>query len=297
MKKLLRISIGILLCGLVVLTGMWIWFVGVPAMASPVGRGPLSGPWQHRWQPAFEGVDYMRAEFRLPRPMIVHVARVDLTNPDIEFLITPPVGRSNSTLPSRRTTTFLKEYGCQIGINAGLFGPKVYTENSPVQALGLTASMGAVYAEPVNNLYALTISKDKRIAIVNGHPEETPYHAAGGLLPVLRDGENIGEHLDPDPLTLVGFNEEQTELYLMVIDGRQDGRAEGASPYEAGELLIKLGAFNAINMDGGSSSTMAMQNTIGGATVVSSPSKRILFTSIERPIATHLGIYAIPLAR
>ena len=292
MKKLARIVKGIVLLAVVSLVGAWTYYFAIPNLASPIGRGPIAGPWYSRWQPVFDGVEYLRADIRIPRPISVHAVRVDLSNPEVSMIVTPQTGGPGSTVPSRRATTFIKEFGCQVAINAGLFFPKAYFENEPVQASGLTASLGYVYAEPASNLHALVISSNKVISITKQLPEVPPYHAAGGLLTILEEGKNVGERLDPDPLTVVGYSDDQRYLYLMVIDGRQEGYSEGASPHEAAEMISKLGASDAINMDGGSSTTMAMENVLGGATVINRPSKRLFLNSIERPVATHIGIYA-----
>jgi exopolysaccharide biosynthesis protein len=58
----------------------------------------------------------------------------------------------------------------------------------------------------------------------------------------------------PNPRTAIGQRKDGTIL-LLVIDGRQ-GLKLGASLQEVQELLLKYGAWNATNLDGGSSSTM-----------------------------------------
>ena len=56
-----------------------------------------------------------------------------------------------------------------------------------------------------------------------------------------------------EPRTALGFGDEK--IYLMVVDGRQDGYSTGMTMYEVGQVLIELGAKQAMNLDGGASST------------------------------------------
>lgn len=67
------------------------------------------------------------------------------------------------------------------------------------------------------------------------------------------------------PRTAVGVTEDG-KLMLVTVDGRQ-AVSQGASLFQMAEIMKRLGAKNAINLDGGGSTTM----TIGGATV-NSPS-------------------------
>lgn len=58
----------------------------------------------------------------------------------------------------------------------------------------------------------------------------------------------------PNPRTAIGQKQDGTIL-LLVIDGRQ-GLKLGASLQEVQQILLEYGAWNATNLDGGSSSTM-----------------------------------------
>jgi exopolysaccharide biosynthesis protein len=49
-------------------------------------------------------------------------------------------------------------------------------------------------------------------------------------------------------------------LILVVVDGRKKGRAIGMSLPDLADVMIKYGATDAINLDGGGSSVMAMRD-------------------------------------
>ena len=66
--------------------------------------------------------------------------------------------------------------------------------------------------------------------------------------------------LSYEPRTALGYNEEK--LILIVADGRRPGYSTGLSLYRLASLLIELGATEAINLDGGSSSTFVVDGKV-----------------------------------
>ncbi len=84
------------------------------------------------------------------------------------------------------------------------------------------------------------------------------------------------------PRTLAGVRADGTVL-LVTVDGRRPGWSAGMTLPEAARLMRSLGARNAINLDGGGSSTMTVRGE-----VVNRPSDR----GRERAVSD--GVYAIP---
>ena len=56
------------------------------------------------------------------------------------------------------------------------------------------------------------------------------------------------------------------------------------------ELLIKQGAYTAMSLDGGGSSTMVIEGEDGQPVILNSPIDNYI-PGRERPVGTHLGIY------
>lgn len=82
--------------------------------------------------------------------------------------------------------------------------------------------------------------------------------------PVLLQGGQRQSLPDRDPLvagrhprTAIGFNDD--ELIIVTADGRQPGYARGMNLFELTDLLVSLGATDAINLDGGGSTTMVVR--------------------------------------
>ena len=105
-------------------------------------------------------------------------------------------------------------------------------------------------------------------------------HAIGGRLRLLKDGkinETLVEmhhaekrhtpgkrasvlSLSHEPRTALGYNADT--LFLIVADGRQPKYSTGLTLYELASILIDLGATEAINLDGGSSSTFVVNDAV-----------------------------------
>ena len=66
--------------------------------------------------------------------------------------------------------------------------------------------------------------------------------------------------LSYEPRTALGYNTQK--LILIVADGRRAGYSTGLSLYRLASLLIELGATEAINLDGGSSSTFVVDGKV-----------------------------------
>lgn len=84
------------------------------------------------------------------------------------------------------------------------------------------------------------------------------------------------------PRTAAGMSQDGRTLYLAVVDGRTTVSVGMTCP-ELGALMAELGAWSAINLDGGGSTTM----WVAGDGVVNSPSD-----GAQRVVANHLGIHA-----
>jgi hypothetical protein len=83
------------------------------------------------------------------------------------------------------------------------------------------------------------------------------------------------------PRTLAGVRADGT-LLLVTVDGRAPGWSAGMTLSEAARLMRSLGARDALNLDGGGSSTMAVRGE-----VVNRPSDRV-----ERRVSD--GLFVMP---
>jgi hypothetical protein len=250
-----------------------------------------------------KGVTYRRVIRIFPRPMIAHVLTIDTKEKGIEFLVTPADTEGETPLNARTTSQFLKEFNVQIAINGGGFSPwwshspaDYYPHaGDPITPFGLTASNGDIYwtgdNTDVGTEPALYIGRRNTLSF-NNKPGNI-YNAISGDRMLVLKGE-IASGLDDkelDPRTAIGINRNGRYLYLVVIDGRQPFYSEGATFAELANLLIDQGAFMGMSLDGGGSSTMVIEGDNGAPIILNSPIDNYI-PGRERPVGTHLGIYA-----
>lgn len=257
----------------------------------------------------FDGITYQRDVRDDPRPMIIHVITIDLTNERVQFLVTPDSEIDGYTLPARTTSEFLEDFGLQVAINGDFFdpwrdyGPWDYYPHSGdgVNTRGLSASVGDVYTNGYmggNTYSTLYISADNRVSF--NQPSGGIYNAISGYLMIVRDGQtNVSPNRDvsykttPHPRTVIALNQAGTELIFVLVDGRQPNYSEGATLFELADIIIEYGGYTALNLDGGGSVTLAVQGEDGTPELLNSPIHQYI-PGRERPIANHLGVYAPP---
>ncbi|WP_189057599.1 phosphodiester glycosidase family protein [Longimycelium tulufanense] len=110
--------------------------------------------------------------------------------------------------------------------------------------------------------------------------------ALGGMQVLVRDGEvNQLDDTAMHPRTAVGFSADGSRMFMVTVDGRQrDSR--GMTLLELARLMRSLGAVNALNLDGGGSSTLLARRTGESAAAVrNAPSE-----GEERPVPNGLGV-------
>ncbi|MBI5094694.1 MAG: phosphodiester glycosidase family protein [Candidatus Hydrogenedentes bacterium] len=248
------------------------------------------------WRPAFEGVSLASFHRALPEPIAIWAARIDLRAPGIRFFVTPPLEPGASETSGMKTSTFLKRYGLQLAVNASAFDPVQENEGTPIRIVGLSVSEGVMYSPPSENYGALMIDRANRVTIAAPPVDASnAYNGVGGFGALLEHGENVGEEEEKrHPRTAAGVSRDGRYLYLLVLDGRQPLHSAGATTAETADWMKWLGAYDALNLDGGGSSAMVIADEAGGAKILNRPIHNGV-PGTERVVGNHLGIFARPL--
>jgi hypothetical protein len=145
-----------------------------------------------------------------------------------------------------------------------------------------------------NELRALHVGDIVRVdvSLVPFHP----YEAVGGRPAILRDSAVIGAvdtqgqasfNVGRNPRTAAGIAANGRRLILAVVDGREMPYSDGMSLRELALLMQALGARDAINLDGGGSSTLVYSDPgAGGALrIANRPSDKV-----ERAVGDALAV-------
>jgi len=253
-------------------------------------------------QNLYEGVTYHRLVRFIPQPLIAHVLEIDTKTKGIELIVTPPDSNEATPLKARTTSQFLDEFDVQIAINGDGFlpwwsrSPADYYPHvgDPVTPLGFSASKGDVYALGIEMSVGIrpTLYVSRRNALSFNNPPGNIYNAISGDRMIVLKGQPVPflNDQDTEPRTAIGMNRNGRYIYIIVVDGRQPFYSNGATLSELAQLFIDEGAYIAMNLDGGGSSTMVIEGENGQPVILNSPIDNHI-PGRERPVANHLGIY------
>ena len=239
----------------------------------------------------FRGITLHQRTEKSPRPLRINVVEIDLHAPGVHFRVTPPNGDLPGETTAQTTRDFMIEQGAQLAINASFYKSVKWPY---LDSAGLVASDGVVYSEPTK-FPALNISRDNVASILPPGKQTSaePYNAVAGNAVILRGGKNVAKDKDLHPRTAVGIAPGH-KLFILIVDGRQDLISEGMTTIEVADVLREYGCTDALNLDGGGSTTLA----------VADPSPRLINTPIgsgkirgsQRKNAVNLVVFAEPLA-
>ncbi len=159
-------------------------------------------------------------------------------------------------------------------------GAQLYVRRGPVSNLsgGYIPDDGAVlvgYGGTAKDVAGVGEGETLAVTLrtVPASPRAPLAQLIGGWPRILRDGRNIAANSAAEegtiarnamarhPRTVVGFSRDSATLYLVTVDGRSQ-KSVGMTTVELADIMLELGAWQAMNFDGGGSTTMVVQDTI-----------------------------------
>lgn len=127
-----------------------------------------------------------------------------------------------------------------------------------------------------------------KFTVTNSINLENIQAAISGAGKILENGQaavNKGYFVkNRQPRTAVGVNQGGTELILVAVDGR--GTSIGATPDEMAALMQDYGAYEAMHLDGGGSTTMVVKTSEEDAASV----KNVVSEGTERKVINGIGV-------
>ena len=130
-----------------------------------------------------------------------------------------------------------------------------------------------------------TLRIGKRITLSKRIEGGRPTVAISGDRPLLVNGlRTVINNTIAHPRTAVGIDADGRKLLILVVDGRS-AYSRGYTMVELADMMTALGAENAINLDGGGSSTMYSRTGSGAMGIVNEPSD-----GSERLVPNALGV-------
>jgi exopolysaccharide biosynthesis protein len=256
----------------------------------------------------FVGITYVDRTETRPRPLHIRIVQIDLRAPGIRLKVSPPAGPREV----RRQTTldFLRQEHAQVAVNAHFFLP--FPSDEPeAWVIGLAASEGRVYSAfeypeqnfaIVDNAPALNVDRRNRAAIVHRDPRQADgrhvretrhlWNAVSGSAQIVTNGVRSTPALDwysaVAARTAIGLSKDGRTLTLFTVDAKGD--SEGMRVTEVADLLLKdYGVWNALNLDGGGSTSLAMEDP---ATHDGRSMNVTAGTAGERAVGSSLAVFA-----
>ena len=222
---------------------------------------------------------------------VLHVIEVDLTNDNISVMPTykgleEGIDFEDSTIwAAQKLTEQAAHVEEDLGLNVvgGINTNLRYGNNHPY---GVLVWNGVVYSDERSSSGVstaqtfLSVTKEG-VASLHSASEPIPDDAWNAISAnfgwIIKDGVSqytTDDHTDANraPRTVIGIKEDGT-LVLMMNDGRQSPYSAGTTMKELAEILLSLGCVDAVNCDGGGSSTFISEREgTGELTMKSSPS-------------------------
>jgi formylglycine-generating enzyme required for sulfatase activity len=242
--------------------------------------------------PLFNGVVRTHDTRTSPRLLNINVIEVTLHEPGIRFYVTPSNGDTVLGETNRQTPqAFLEEVGAQIAFNANFYD---MTSNSYTNSYGLVCSNGSMVSSFSNTWPALNISKGNVASIIASNTSGySLFNAVAVSAAIVTGGANTATGTDSlstdlNPRTAAGISADGNKLIIMTVDGRNDSVSLGVSLSELADLMIEYGVANAINLDGGGSTQLIINEG-------TSPYVANIPSEAARSVAVNMAIFAWPI--
>ena len=225
-----------------------------------------------RWRPLSPGIE--AADIYDPQlPLTVHIVKIDLLNPSVSIITSESALFTNNRGHLRGETTrdFAMRHNTVVAFNA-----------APFKTRSLLFSL-------YRTIVGIHIA-DFRLMSIDAQTEdlllENVRHAVGGFWTILRNGTVLPQKLyRRDSRTTVGIADNGRTLFVVAVEGENKRKSHGLSFEETARLMRELGADDALQLDGGSSSSLVLQEN--GAQHIAAP---IRSWNIHIRVASNVGI-------
>ena len=277
---------------LIVVCNLWL-FSGCTTVSTVHTDTPYQPITQEKihWRPLASGIK--AADITDPQfPLIVHIVKIDLLNPAVSVITSEPTLFKNSQGRIRGETTrdFALRHNTIVAFNAAPFKTRSLLFSVHRTIVGIHITDFIRMSMPNKRYGALLFCADKTAHIIDSQTEDLLSadirHAVGGFWTILRNGTVLSQKLHRrDSRTAVGLADNGKTLFVVAVEGENKRKSQGLSFEETAKLMQELGADDAIQLDGGSSSTLILQEN--GKQCITAPTRT---WNIHIRVASNIGI-------
>ncbi len=268
--------------------------------------------------PITADLPYTVEKLTLPGPVIAYVAKINIADPRTKIIVVltddrDPDGAGPAVGQLATTSAAAAKHDFHITMNASFFAapnPRLYLEKNVRYFVGNGANPvgwhvggtdgGRVITTPQNDKLRATVivHANGKISLRN-HVKEMPAdvrYAVSGNAMLLEASAIMPKASETTraPRSAVGISADGSTLMLVAVDGRQTAYSVGVSLYELALILRDLGAYDAINLDGGGSTAMVLKDEATGVfSLLNQPSDgsaNKFPQRVERPVADVIGV-------
>ena len=244
-----------------------------------------------RWRPLSPGIE--AADIHNPQlPLIVHIVKIDLLNPAVSVITSEAALFKNNRGRLRGETTrdFALRHNTIVAFNAAPFKTRSLLFSVYRTIVGIHITDFRRMSMPHERYGALLFYADKTARIIDAQTEdlllENVRHAVGGFWTILRNGTVLPQKLHRrDSRTAVGIADNGRTLFVVTVEGENKRKSHGLSFEETARLMRELGADDALQLDGGSSSSLVLQEN--GVQHIVAPTRS---WNIHIRVASNVGI-------
>ena len=244
-----------------------------------------------RWRPLSPGIE--AADIHNPQlPLIVHIVKIDLLNPAVSVITSEAALFKNNRGRLRGETTrdFALRHNTIVAFNAAPFKTRSLLFSVYRTIVGIHVTDFRRMSMPHERYGALLFYEDKTARIIDAQTEnlllENLRHAVGGFWTILRNGTVLPQKLHRrDSRTAVGIADNGRTLFVVTVEGENKRKSHGLSFEETARLMRELGADDALQLDGGSSSSLVLQEN--GEQRTTAPTRNL---NIHIRVASNVGI-------
>ena len=211
-------------------------------------------------------------------PTQLFVAEIDLTHPKVRLRVSPggpdPDGPGEWQTTLMPPTRIAAREKMDLVVNGDFFRARGVKDaegtNSAFRAenwsavSGPAVTDGKAWATGANRRPCLVVSRNQEVTIeMRDRPNPDDWEVVAGNTMLVEAGVAV-PHTNQlrHPRTAVGLDAKRTKLVILVVDGRKPGTAIGMSYDELAAEMIRLGCHQALNLDGGGSSVMAIRDPV-----------------------------------
>ena len=264
------------------------------------------------------GMKYIHLTLDEPRLMENYLVRVDLRTPGLRVTGSGRASNWGAVMTDYtnevyvvdtlrvRTRDFMEDHrghgtNMVLALNTSPWGPwRPPFTHKHGRFASLVVSDGQIVSHARRRNGMLVILTNNVAMITNQLPNSlipsvAIAHPGHGFGIIMQGGKSLvaprGKDQKPSlaPRTAFGLSADGRWLYGVVVDGRQPGCSEGADGEDLVRILKAAGAVDAINMDGGGSSTFAWWNDATKSVYI--PNRHDAAYRRYRPVAMNLGFY------